>query len=129
MKDKKACFSSNSDDWATPKEYNYWTTFDPCPLNADFDGLIGDWHGKVLLNPPYSNPLQRAFVEKAIEQIPNCEKIVLLLPARTDTKLFHELLYNKFEIKFIKGRLKFGNSKNSAPFPSMLVILKDDSLL
>lgn len=48
--------------------------------------------------------------------------VVMLLPARTDTKWFHEYIYNKAEIRFIKGRLKFGNSKNAAPFPSMIVV-------
>ena len=49
--------------------------------------------------------------------------VVMLLPARTDTRWFHDFIYNKAEIRFIKGRLKFGNSKNSAPFPSMIVIM------
>lgn len=56
--------------------------------------------------------------------------VVMLLPARTDTKWFHEYIYNKAEIRFLKGRLKFGNSINSAPFPSMIVIFwrkKDDN--
>lgn len=53
--------------------------------------------------------------------------IVMLLPARTDTKWFHNYIYKKAEIRFIKGRLKFGGSKNSAPFPSMLVIYKGAS--
>lgn len=50
--------------------------------------------------------------------------VVMLLPARTDTKAFHEFIYHKAEIRFIKGRLKFGGSKNSAPFPSMVVIFR-----
>ena len=50
---------------------------------------------------------------------------VLLIPARTDTKWFHEYIYNKAEIRFLKGRLKFGNSKNSAPFPSMIVVFNN----
>lgn len=52
---------------------------------------------------------------------------VLLIPARTDTKWFHEYIYNKAEIRFIKGRLKFGNSKNSAPFPSMIIVFNNTS--
>lgn len=48
--------------------------------------------------------------------------ICMLIPARTDTKYFHQYIYGKAEIRFIQGRLKFGNSKNAAPFPSMLVI-------
>ncbi len=50
--------------------------------------------------------------------------VVLLIPARTDTRYFHDYIYKKCEIRFIKGRLKFGDSKNSAPFPSMLCIFK-----
>lgn len=117
----KIYHSHNSDNWETPYKYNFWANFDPCPINPKSDGLKIKWHGKILLNPPYSN--QRIWIEKAIKEIPNCEKIVALLPARTDTKLFHEILKN-YKIEFIKGRLKFSNSKNSAPFPSMLVYLK-----
>ncbi len=48
---------------------------------------------------------------------------ILLLPARTDTKIFHEIILpNAKEIRFIEGRLKFQQYKNSAPFPSMIVI-------
>lgn len=120
----KALFTSKKDDWATPQILiqEYKVTYDPCPLFSKKDGLKETWRGRILLNPPFSN--QRKWVEKAIEQIPNVEALYLLLPARTDTKLFHELLYNKFPITFLKGRLKFGGSKNSAPFPSMIVTLK-----
>ena len=52
---------------------------------------------------------------------------VMLLPARTDTRAFHEFIYHKAEVRFIKGRLHFGGSKNSAPFPSMIVVFgKED---
>ena len=59
---------------------------------------------------------------KSIRNICGGGTVVMLLPARTDTKWFHEYIYNKAEIRFIKGRLKFGNSKNVAPFPSMIVV-------
>ena len=49
----------------------------------------------------------------------------MLIPARTDTKWFHKYIYGKAEIRFVKGRLKFGDSNNSAPFPSMVVIFKN----
>jgi hypothetical protein len=80
--------------------------------------------GRVFINPPYSNI--RGFLQKGLEELKrgNVELLVYLIPARTDTKWFHEFVYGKAEIRFIKGRLKFGNSKNSAPFPSMLVIYK-----
>lgn len=48
----------------------------------------------------------------------------MLIPARTDTRWFHDYIYGKAEIRFIKGRLKFGNAKQSAPFPSMIVIFR-----
>jgi phage N-6-adenine-methyltransferase len=128
----KVLFSKNSDDWATPKdfydklnlEFNF--TFDPCPLNADFDGLNIDWSGNVYINPPYSNI--KGFLEKARGELNknNCNLCVFLIPSRTDTKWFHEYIYirDNVELRFIKGRLKFGNSKNSAPFPSMVVIMR-----
>ena len=70
------------------------------------------------MNPPYGREIGK-WVKKAYE---SKSLVVALLPARTDTKWFHEFIYGKAEIRFIKGRLKFGGSSNSAPFPSMLVI-------
>ena len=58
--------------------------------------------------------------------MPYNETVVMLIPARTDTKWFHEYIYNKAEVRFVKGRLKFGNSKNSAPFPSMVVVFNGE---
>jgi len=123
-------FSKKTDDWSTPKdfyqeldkEFNF--DFDPCPLRSTTDGLSIDWNGSVFINPPYSNI--KAFLEKGITELSkgNAKQLVYLVPARTDTKWFHDLVYNKSEIRFIKGRLKFGDSKNSAPFPSMLIIFK-----
>lgn len=76
----------------------------------------------VFVNPPYGREIGN-WVEKAFrtnEEHGNL--VVMLLPARTDTKWFREYIYHKAEIRFIRGRLKFGNSKNAAPFPSMVVI-------
>lgn len=50
----------------------------------------------------------------------------MLIPARTDTSYFHDFIYGKSEIRFLRGRLKFGESLNSAPFPSMVVIFKHE---
>lgn len=87
------------------------------------DGLKQDWGGEVVwCNPPYGNKIT-AFVKKAAES--KCTT-VMLLPARTDTRWFHDYIYGKAEIRFIRGRLKFGESKNSAPFPSMIVIFRRD---
>jgi phage N-6-adenine-methyltransferase len=133
-------FSSKRDEWSTPqdffdelnKEFNF--TLDPCatPENAkcekyytkEDDGLKQDWSGEtVFCNPPYGIAI-KDWVKKCYEESkkPNTT-VVMLIPARTDTSYFHDYIYHKAkEIRFIRGRLKFGNAKNSAPFPSMVVI-------
>lgn len=88
------------------------------------DGLVQDWSGRrCWMNPPYGRKIN-AWIEKAATG--GADIVVALLPARTDTDWFHRYLYHKenVEIRFIKGRLKFGGSKNSAPFPSMVVIFR-----
>ena len=127
-------FSKKSDNWSTPHDFynqlnnKFSFTYDPCPLNANFDGLYTEWKGNIFINPPYSNI--RQFIEKGISELNkgNAKLLVYLVPARTDTKWFHELCYGKSELHFIKGRLKFGDGKNSAPFPSMLVIFDNRRL-
>ena len=77
----------------------------------------------MFCNPPYSKISD--WVEKAFRETRNDKTlVVLLIPARTDTRYFHDYINNRAEIRFIKGRLKFGESKNSAPFPSMVVIFR-----
>ena len=79
----------------------------------------------VFVNPPYGREIGN-WVEKAYKtNEEHGNLVVMLLPARTDTKWFHDFIYHKAEIRFIRGRLKFGDSKNSAPFPSMVVIYKE----
>lgn len=135
----KVLFSSKREDWETPQhlfdkldlEFNF--TIDVC---ADItnnkckrfytkldNGLIQDWNNETIwCNPPYGKKIGE-WVKKAAE---SKSTVVMLLPARTDTRWFHEHIYNKAEVRFIKGRLKFGNSKNSAPFPSMIVIFRKE---
>lgn len=133
-------FSSKKDNWSTPDDFyemlnsEFEFTLDPCAdddnhkCNKYFtifdDGLKQDWGGNnVFCNPPYGKDIKK-WVKKCHEESkkPNTN-IVMLIPARTDTSYFHEYIYNKAsEIRFLKGRLKFGNSKNSAHFPSMIVI-------
>ncbi len=146
MKGQDILFSKQSDEWSTPQSFydkldeEYKFVFDlACNKEncKSYDGftieenaLEQDWNiiskdtngGWLWLNPPYSKC--KEFVDKAWYENTLGAKIVVLLPARTDTKWFHTFIYNnpKVEIQFIKGRLKFGDSKNSAPFPSMLVI-------
>lgn len=134
-------FSNKSDEWSTPQNlYNeldaeFHFNLDPCANEENHkcenyysksdDGLIREWGGyRVFCNPPYSGI--KEWCEKAYNEVfyGDCELVVMLVPARTDTKWFHEWCYGKAEIRFIKGRLKFGGATNNAPFPSILVIYR-----
>ena len=128
-------FSSKSDHWATPVDLyatldaEFGFTFDPCPLMSTENGVKLPWTGRVFCNPPYSS-IDR-FMAKGLWHLSQgaCELLVFLIPARTDTAWFHDYCYGKAEIRFFRGRLKFGDSKNSrAPFPSMLVIFREWNL-
>ncbi len=118
-------FSSKTDKWSTPPDFykklddEFHFDFDPCPINPTFDGLNVKWGGCNYMNPPYGREIGK-WVKKASES----PLTVCLLPARTDTRWFHDYIYNKpnVEIRLLKGRLKFGNATNSAPFPSMVVV-------
>ncbi len=126
-----ALHSHETGNWRTPlhlyRQLDEELSFncDPCPFQGKVgplfgeDGLHGTWKGKrVFCNPPYG-PKIRDFLAKASE----ATLAVFLIPARTDTRWFHEIVLPKAkEIRFICGRLKFGDAKNSAPFPSMIVI-------
>ena len=137
-------FSSASNDWATPQEFydklnlEFNFTLDPCANHSnakckkfftpDEDGLKQSWEGHtVFCNPPYGREIAK-WVRKCYEESKKYNiTCVMLIPARTDTTYFHEYIYHKaYEIRFLKGRLKFGNSNNSAPFPSMVVIFKEE---
>ena len=132
-------FISKTDMWATPQDFfdeldkEFRFTLDPCSTHENAkckkhytiedDGLSKDWTGEtVFCNPPYGKEIGK-WVKKCMESGGGTR--VALLPARTDTRWFHNYVYGKAEIRFIKGRLKFGDSKNSAPFPSMVTIWKE----
>ncbi|MEK6833214.1 MAG: DNA N-6-adenine-methyltransferase [Nanoarchaeota archaeon] len=132
-------FSSKTDLWSTPqhlfnelnKEFNF--TVDVCAnknnnkcnffYSVDDDGLKQNWTGICWMNPPYGREIKK-WIKKAYESGKNGTIVVGLLPSRTDTSWFHDFIYGKAEIRFIRGRLKFGDGKNSAPFPSMIVVWK-----
>lgn len=135
----KVMYSSKTNVWETPQEFfdrlncKYKFTTDVCalPENAkckkffspETDGLLQAWKGSCWMNPPYGRNIGQ-WIKKAFEAGKKDALVVALLPARTDTKWFHEFIYNKpgVSYEFVKGRLKFGKSKNAAPFPSMLVV-------
>ena len=78
---------------------------------------------RIFCNPPYGRELPK-WVKKCYDESKNGALVVMLILARTDTRWFHDYIYHKAEIRFIKGRLKFGDGKSPAPFPSMVVIFK-----
>ena len=132
-------FSSKTDLWETPqdlfdklnKEFHFALDVCATPENAkceefytkEQDGLKQPWKGTVWCNPPYGRQIGE-WVRRAFLASVSGSTVVMLLPARTDTKWFHDYIYrrNNVEIRFIRGRLKFGGNKNSAPFPSMVVV-------
>lgn len=133
-------FSSNKHDWTTPKdffnkldeEFNF--TLDPCCCSETAlckkyytekeDGLKQSWQGEtVFCNPPYGRETKKWVIKAYEESRKKNTTVVMLIPARPDVSYFHDIVQPyASEIRFVRGRLKFGNSKNAAPFPSMVVI-------
>ena len=135
---KSVHFLSESSEWTTPEKIINKTIelfgeidLDPCS-NSDFpnvpaknhfikkeDGLSKDWHGKIYMNPPYGNEI-KDWINHLCEQYEkdNIQEAIALTPSRTDTKWFQKM--KAFPRCFIWGRLKFGESGNSATFPSMI---------
>ena len=141
-------FSSKTNEWATPqdfydkldKEFNF--TLDPCSTKENAkcrkfytkedDGLSKSWEGEtVFMNPPYGREI-KYWIEKAYTEINRTRErertiVVCLIPARTDTRYWHEYIFGKAkEIRFVKGRLKFGDGSGSAPFPSAVVVFDSE---
>jgi site-specific DNA-methyltransferase (adenine-specific) len=135
-------FSSKTDNWATPQDLfdnldnQFGFTLDPCADHKNHkcdkyftvkeNGLRQSWKNEtVFMNPPYGREIDK-WVQKAYtEALSPGTLCVCLLPARTDTKWFHRYCV-RGTIWFLKGRLKFGESENSAPFPSMVVIFGEN---
>lgn len=138
----KTLFSSKTDKWATPQTFfdelnrEFDFNLDPCAdetnhkcekyFTEEENGLLQDWGGgcRVFCNPPYGSSI-KDWVAKCYHEGHKEETlVVLLIPARTDTTYFHDYIEHRAEIRFVRGRLKFGNSKTGAPFPSMVVIFR-----
>lgn len=131
-------FTSKTDLWSTPQDffdrldavYHFDTDVCALPENAkcknfftpEQDGLKQEWKGVCWMNPPYGKEIGK-WVHKAYESArDNGATVVCLLPARTDTKWFHDYCIPYGEITLVKGRLKFGGAKSGAPFPSAVVV-------
>ena len=139
-RDKMAVhYSSSTPEWATPsdffarldKEFNFEVDVCATPENAkcpvfytkEMDGLSIKWTGVCWMNPPYGREIGR-WIEKAYVSSLSGATVVCLIPARTDTKYFHDYCLPFGELRFIKGRLKFGGHKDPAPFPNVVVIFR-----
>lgn len=136
----RALFTSNSEEWATPQDLfdrlnaEFHFTLDPCSTDENAkckkhftklnDGLAQDWSGEtVWCNPPYGKTMKQ-WIAKCYRHYLGGGTSVMLIPARTDTAAFHDYIYGKAEIRFIRGRLRFSGSKDNAPFPSMIVVYR-----
>lgn len=142
----KVMFSSKTDMWETPQglfdqlDEIYHFDLDVCATQQNkkcanwlgyadggifTDGLNHSWYGTCWMNPPYGKEIGK-WVKKAHDEARRGVTTVCLLPARTDTQWFHDYIYQNphAETRFLKGRLKFGGCKNSAPFPSMVVVFR-----
>ena len=136
---KEVMFSSKTDLWETPQDFfekldrEFGFELDVCalPENAKCsryfspmdDGLEQDWTGVCWCNPPYGREIEK-WVKKAYISAIEGATVVMLLPARTDTRWFHDWIYGKTEIRFIRGRLKFGGAEYGALFPNMVVVFR-----
>lgn len=124
----RVLFSSATPHHATPAglyaelDAEFHFTLDPCPLGDSqiWDGALMSWEGqRVFCNPPYGRG-----VDRWLAKAPTAECAVYLLPARTDTAWFHDYALKADEIRFVRGRLKFGSATNSAPFPSVILVYR-----
>ena len=132
-------YSCRTDDWPTPQAFfdqlnrEFKFTLDPCAsaenakcrwfYTREDDGLKQNWRShRVFCNPPYGKTM-RDWARKCFEASEGGALVALLAHARTDTRWFHDWVYGKAdEIRFVRGRLKFGDGSQSAPFPSLIAI-------
>jgi phage N-6-adenine-methyltransferase len=136
-KSAPAYHKSRSANWETPKalfatlDREFHFTLDVCAVadntkceryfSPEVNGLTQEWRGICWLNPPYGTTIGD-WIRKAYDSALRGATVVCLVPSRTDTRWFHKYVVKSAEIRFLQGRLRFGNASNSAPFPSMLAI-------
>lgn len=141
MANLEVMYSSKTDQWATPQEFfdelnaEFAFDLDPCAdegnhkcekfFTREQNGLLQDWGGcRVFCNPPYGREIGD-WVQKCYEEGHKEDTlVVMLIPARTDTKYFHDYILHRAEVRFVRGRLKFGGAAAGAPFPSMVVVFR-----
>lgn len=136
-------FESKNQAWGTPQKLfdklneEFHFTLDPCAnienhkcekyYTIEQDGLFYDWaNERVFCNPPYGRAVGE-WVEKSYWEAKKGALVVMLISSRTDTRWWHNFIEGVAEVRFIKGRLKFQGAKNSAPFPSCIVIFKNEN--
>lgn len=130
-------FSSNSVEWPTPdflfaplnKEFNF--TLDVAAnsentkcssyFTKEMNGLNQKWFGVCWMNPPYGREL-KLWMKKAADEQSNGVTTVCLIPARTNTIWFHEIVIPNAEIRFVKGRPKFGGADQGLPWPLLILV-------
>jgi site-specific DNA-methyltransferase (adenine-specific) len=132
-------FTSRTEEWETPAyvfdelnaEFDF--TLDVCATSENAkcetyfdksdDALTKDWHGVCWMNPPYGEEIN-LWMKKAYEEAERGPIVVCLVHARTDTRWWHDYAMKSDEVRFVRGRLKFGDGKQSAPFPSCIVVFR-----
>ena len=142
MADQSVHFSSKTDEWSTPQDLfdeldaEFGFELDPCATKENAkcrdymvraeDGLARNWGKRtVFMNPPYGRAIGK-WVAKAYLASLRGATVVCLVPSRTDTAWWHDYCM-KGEVRFLRGRLKFGGAKNSAPFPSAIVVFRREA--
>lgn len=131
-------FSSKTDMWETPQKFfdaldrEFHFDIDVCAIaeNAkcgkyytpEDDALSQEWKGTCWMNPPYGRKIGK-WIQYAFESAQKGATVVCLIPSRTDTAWWHDYCL-RGEVRFVRGRLKFGGSKDNAPFPSAVVIFR-----
>lgn len=131
-------FKSDRHDWETPQflfdglnaEFRF--ELDVCAtaktakcrryFTPEDDGLTQEWAGVCWMNPPYGREIER-WMAKAVDSAHGGALVVCLVPARTDTRWWHKYA-RRGEIRYLRGRLRFGDATNAAPFPSAIVVLR-----
>ena len=133
-------FSSETDEWPTPQDFfdglnrEFGFNLDVCSTHEnakceahftrDDNGLLRSWSGSVCwMNPPYGRDIKQWMAKAHDAAMNDGATVVCLVPARTDTAWWHEYAM-KHEIRFVRGRLKFGDATDSAPFPSAVVVMR-----